>query len=105
LGRLLDWEQTLGRQNLEATMFLDTMNKFETSKMSEGYLSVGFHPNRTTSTIFGMTENRTAEVLSEKKAELMETLSNIELLLEQEEEMGASVHERYEELRKNNVRI
>jgi len=105
-SRLQVYESNLERENLEATMFYQTVNRGNRTR-NEGensaYLTVGFHPNRTTSDIFGMAENGTAEALSEKKLDLQETLSNIELLTEQEGEILSSLQERLEEAKKNKL--
>ena len=90
---------------MEDTQFFDTVNKNNTSKASDAYLSVGFHPSRTTSTLLGLTEKKAAESLGDKKTELLDTLSNIELMIEQEDEMVRSVQEKYEELKRNQVSI
>lgn len=103
LLRMENQERNLGKQNLEATQFFETMTKFNTTKGNETFLSAGFYPNRTTTRMDGLKNDNTAEMLSEKKIELMETLNNIELLIEQEEETGGTVFERFEELRKNQV--
>ena len=85
-------------------MFYQTVNRGNnTGYDNSGYLTVGFHPNRTTSDIFGMGENGTAEALSTKKLELQETLANIELLTEQEGEILGSLQERFEEAKKNKL--
>ena len=87
-------------------MFYQTVNRGNRTRYegeNSAYLSIGFHPNRTTSDIFGMAENGTAEALSEKKTELQETLSNIELLTEQEGEILSSLQERLEEVKKNKL--
>lgn len=96
-------ERNLEQQNLEATQFFDTVTRFNMSKANETFLSAGFYPNRTTTRLDGLKEANTAEALSEKKLDLVETLKNIELLIEQEDETSGTVFERYEELRKNQV--
>jgi len=104
MNRLEEYENNLERENLEATMFSQTVargNKTKYDGENSAYLSIGFHPNRTTTDIFGMTEFGEAEVLSQKKMELEETLNNIELLTEQEGEILGSLQERLEEIKKN----
>ena len=109
MNRLEEYENNLERENLEATMFSQTVARGNKTKYDGGensaYLSIGFHPNRTTSDIFGMTEAGEAEILSQKKMELQETLNNIELLTEQEGEILGSLEERLEEAKKNKVNI
>ncbi len=67
---MINYEKNIEGENNEALLFSNTVDKFNSSQFSEGYLNVGFHPNRTTSTIFGMTETKTAEVLSVKRQSL-----------------------------------
>jgi len=108
MDRLEEYENNLERENLEATMFSQTVSKGNKTKYGDietsQYLEIGFHPNRTTSDIFGMTEHGEAEALSQKKLELQETLNNIELLTEQEGEGLNVLQERFEEMKKNNVK-
>lgn len=96
-------EQDLERFNMEATLFFDTVSKFETSKHSDACLSVGAHPNRTTTMIYDLKESNAAEKLGEKMSQLMETLSNVELLIEEEEEVYGGVYEKFEETKKDQV--
>lgn len=98
-------EETLEKQNLEATQFFETISRFETSKISDGFLSVGFHPNRTTASIFGMKEDNIAEALGEKMATLMETLSNLELVMEEQDKVTGLTQQKYDDLKKDHVRL
>ncbi len=73
------------------------------SKMEDSYLPPGFHPTRTTN---GNGDFRTAvqaENLAEKIEQLKDTLLNIQLLDEQEEEVSIGVNDRLKEFQKNNV--
>lgn len=88
---------------MEATYLYEAISKLDASKESEGYLSVGFHPNRTTTTMFGVRHNNFLDSLGDKKAQLLETLGNIELLLEQEDEASSATQEKYQEMKKDQV--
>ena len=105
LDRMYNVEQNLERFNMESTQFFETVSRFEVSKHSDACLSVGSHPNRTTTMINDLKGSNAAEKLGEKMAQLMETLSNVELLIEEEEEKYNGVHEKYEETKKDQVYI
>lgn len=105
LKRMENYEKNLAKQNSEDTQFYETISKFETSKVANAYLSVAFHPNRTTTSIYGMHDENRAEMLGDKMAELMETLNNLELMIEEEEEMKKGIQEKYEELKKDQARF
>lgn len=105
LERMNNVEQDLERFNFESTQFFDTVSRFEVSKHSDAFLAVGSHPNRTTTMINDLKGDNAAEKLGEKMAQLMEMLSNVELLLEEEEEVYGNVYEKYEETKKDQVYI
>ena len=97
----------LEKVNSDANHFLETMSRFHSnSNANETFLSVGFHPNRTTSSFFPPA-NRSSEAdrLIEKVAELKEQLLNIELLIEKEKETMTSTKMKLEEAEKDHVRI
>lgn len=91
-------------QTEDADFFSSTFCKSKLmSKLEDSYLPPGFHPTRTTN---GSSDFRTAveaENLAEKVEQLKDTLLNIQLLDEQEEEIATSVNDRLKEFQKNNV--